>query len=92
MKLGISVVALALIGVAGSQHAKSRANDSFNGFELVDKNGNLIKKPAGYRDHYQSLGVYTVIDPKQGEEMHYTWASPGTAEYYRKTGDGNPSK
>ena len=51
-------------------------------FDLVDAKGN-IRKPADYRDRYQALGVYTVLDPK-GNEMHYTYASPGTAEFYRK--------
>lgn len=93
MKLGISMAALALIGVAGSQHVKSRANNGFNGFELVDKQGNLVKKPAGYRDNYQIFGTFTILDATpmasgtpRGAEIHYTYASPGTAEYYRKTG------
>src|SRR5262249_31612545 len=51
-------------------------------FDLVDAKGN-IRKPADYRDRHQALGVYTVLDPK-GNEMHYTYASPGTAEFYRK--------
>src|SRR5262245_38894150 len=50
--------------------------------DLVDAKGN-IRKPADYRDRYQVLGVYMVLDPK-GNEMHYTYASPGTAEFYRK--------
>jgi hypothetical protein len=56
---------------------------SFNGLQLVDKNGNIMRKPADYRDHYQVLGTWTVLDPK-GNQMHYTYASPGTSEYYRK--------
>ena len=51
----------------------------------MDKAGN-IRKPPDYRDRYQALGTFTVLDPKGGAEMHYTYASPGTAEYYRKTG------
>jgi hypothetical protein len=53
-------------------------------FDLVDAKGN-IRKPADYRDRYQALGVYMVLDPA-GNEMHYTYASPGTAEFYRKNG------
>ena len=34
-----------------------------NGFALVDKSGNM-KKPADYRDLYQTLGTYFVLDPK----------------------------
>jgi hypothetical protein len=50
--------------------------------DLVDAKGN-IRKPADYRDRYQALGVYTVLNPA-GNEMHYTYATPGTAEFYRK--------
>src|SRR5262245_33838751 len=50
--------------------------------DLVDARGN-IRKPADYRNRYQALGVYTVLDPN-GNEMHYTYASPGTAGFYRK--------
>ncbi len=57
---------------------------SFNGFDLVDKAGN-IGKPKDYRDKYQALGAYTVLDPK-GNQMHFTYASPGSAEYYRQNG------
>jgi hypothetical protein len=54
-------------------------NKRFNGYELVDEPGN-IRKPDGFRDHYQLLGTFMVLDPK-GNEMHFTYASPGTAEY-----------
>ena len=64
---------------------KSQNNTSPQGFELVDKNG-IIRKPADYRDRYQSLGVFSVADLNSDIEMHYTWATPGTAEYYRKNG------
>ena len=50
----------------------------------MDKSGN-ISKPADYRDRYELLGTYTVLDPK-GNQMHVTYATPGTAAYYRKTG------
>ena len=53
--------------------------------DLVDAKGN-IRKPAEYRDRYQVLGVYTPVDNNNNTEMHYTYASPGTAEYYRKNG------
>jgi hypothetical protein len=62
-------------------HAAQNKN-SFDGFELVDKAGN-IRKPVDYRDRYQMLGAYTVLDPK-GNQMHFTYASPGAAEYYRR--------
>jgi len=78
------VLILALVILAGYQ-VKSQNNSSYNGFDLVDKNG-IIRKPANYRDLYQALGVFSVVDYNNDTEMHYTWASPGTAEYYRKNG------
>lgn len=54
-------------------------------FDLVDAKGN-IRKPAGYRDRYQVLGAYTPVDLNNDTQMHYTYASPGAAEYYRKNG------
>jgi hypothetical protein len=81
---GGAIVILALVVLAGHDQAKSQTTAGFNGFDLVDKTGN-IRKPSDYRDHYQALGTFTVLDPK-GDQMHYTYASPGTAEYYRKTG------
>jgi Cytochrome P460 len=62
--------------------AVAQDNQSFDGFKLVDKDG-TIRKPADYRDRYQMLGAYTVLDPK-GNQMHFTYASPGAAEYYRR--------
>jgi hypothetical protein len=92
----ISLVFLSLAALAGSYlvflslavfsgsylFAHSQSKEDFNGFDLVDKTGN-IRKPADYRDLYQLLGTYTVLDPK-GNQMHVTYASPGTPEYYRK--------
>jgi hypothetical protein len=91
----ILLVILTLVGLAGyelvgsqktstSQKTASSRAASFNGFELVDKTGN-IRKPADYRDHYQSLGTWAVLDPT-GNQLHVVYASPGAAEYYRKNG------
>jgi hypothetical protein len=76
------ILALATLVPYASLHAQS--TKAFNGFALVDKSGN-ISKPADYRDQYELLGTYTITDPK-GDQMHVTYASPGTAAYYRKTG------
>ena len=76
---------LAIIIVAGYREARSQARKGHDGFDLVDKMGN-IRKPTDYRDRYQALGAYAVVPPKGEEELHYTYASPGTAEYFRKTG------
>jgi hypothetical protein len=84
MIVRISIVILALVVLAGSHSVNSQKTDIFNGFELVDKAGN-IRKPADFRDRYPTLGTYFVLDPK-GNQMHATHASPGAAEYYRKNG------
>lgn len=75
--LVISVTALGLIRGAAAQ-----TKESFDGFKFVDKAGN-IHKPDDYRDLYQMIGSWTVLDPK-GNQMHVVYASPGTAEYYRR--------
>jgi hypothetical protein len=67
-RLGIAVLAILALG---NQPAKPQDKNSFNGFALVDKSGN-IKKPADYRDLYQTLGTYFVLDPKGGNQMHLT--------------------
>jgi Cytochrome P460 len=82
--LGISFVVFALVVLASHRPVKAQGRTMFNGYELVDKTGN-IRKPTDYRDRYELLGTYTILDPK-GNEMHVTYASPGTAAYYRKTG------
>ena len=85
MRSRIAKVVLTLVILAAAyQQVKSQSNSSSSGFDLVDKTGN-IRKPNAYRDHYQALGTFTVLDPK-AEEMHFTYASPGTAEYYRRSG------
>jgi len=81
---GGAIVILTLVVLASHQQAKSQTNPRFNGFDLVDNTGN-IRKPSDYRDEYEALGTYTVLDPK-GDQMHLTYASPRTAEYFRKTG------
>jgi hypothetical protein len=94
MRALISVVILAVVIVLSYHEVKSQGATSFSGFDLVDKTGN-IRKPDGYRDRYQILGTFTVFSAipmasgspsEQGGQSHYTYALPGTAEYYRKTG------
>lgn len=62
-----------------------QSQNSYDGFQLVDQSGN-IRKPNNFRASYQALGTFTVLNPPSGNEMHVTYASPGTAEIYRKTG------
>ena len=76
------VLTLLLTTLGTLRRVAAQNKDSFDGFKLVDKTGN-ISKPDDYRDLYQMLGTYMVLDPK-GNQMHLTWASPGTAEYYRR--------
>jgi hypothetical protein len=86
MTLRIAMVVITLLLLAGYQQVKPQSNNENNSYNaLVDKAGN-IRKPSDYRDHYQVLGVYTPVDLNNNTEMHYTYASPGTAEYYRRTG------
>jgi hypothetical protein len=80
----ISLLIVALVVATSQQPVHAQSKKNFNGLDLVDKTGN-ISKPADYRDIYQFLGTFTVLDPK-GNQMHVTYASPGTAEYYRKNG------
>jgi hypothetical protein len=81
----IASLIVALVVLTGHQPVGSQSMGSANGFDLVDKTGN-IRKPADFRDLYQELGVYTPVDFNNNTEMHYTYTSPGTAEYYRKNG------
>jgi hypothetical protein len=81
----ISLLIVALAVLTSQQPVRSQSKVSANGFDLVDKTGN-ISKPADVRDLYQLLGTYTVeLNPK-GEQMHVTYTSPGAAQYYRKNG------
>src|SRR5262245_1550187 len=77
-----SILAFSLALLTPFLAATLRGRAQNDTLDLVDAKGN-IRKPADYRARYQVLGVYTVLDPK-GNEMHYTYASPGTAEFYRK--------
>ena len=85
MTFRISMAVLALLVLAGYPQVKPQTNNSYSGLDLVDKTGN-IRKPSDYRDRYQALGTYAVVDLNGGTDMHYTYASPAAAEYYRKTG------
>ena len=84
MTLRLSIAVLASLIFAGYKEAKPPLQNDREGFDLVDKTGN-IRKPPGFRDRYQALGTYVVLDPK-GNEMHATYASPGAVENYRSTG------
>jgi len=85
MILRVSIFALAFLILAAYEELKPQSQNKYGGFDLVDKAGN-IRRPADVRDLYQLLGTYTVeLNPK-GEEMHVTYASPGTAQAYRKNG------
>jgi hypothetical protein len=76
---------LTLAALASYKPAESQHTESFNGFAMVDKMGNM-RKPADYRDHYEALRTHAVLDPK-GDQVHFIYASPGAAEYYQKNGN-----
>lgn len=61
------------LGVSSQSATGTEAQN--NRLDFVDDAGH-IRKPQGYRDRYQVLGAYTVLNPK-GNEMHYIYASPG---------------
>lgn len=77
-----SILTVTLVSVTTFLAVVARGQAPYGQIDVVDGKGN-IRRPAAYRDRYQTLGVYAVLDPK-GNEMHYTYASPGTAEFYRK--------
>ena len=61
MRTFIPVVVLALVIALSYHEVKSQGATSFSGSDLVDKTGN-IRKPDGYRDLYQILGTFTVLN------------------------------
>src|SRR4051812_30624733 len=84
------ILALAILTPYTSLHSQSKnvhtqSKSAFNGFDLVDKEGN-IRKPTDVRDTYQFLGTYTPTGSNGDTEMHVTYATPGAAQYYRKNG------
>jgi len=81
----LTLVILAGYQVKSQNNTNYKNNGGDNGFDLVDKSG-IIRKHSDYRDLYQALGVFSVADLNGNVEMHYTYAMPGTAEYYRKNG------
>lgn len=77
------ILSLTVLGTFRGAAAQSKS--SFDAFKFVNKTGN-IRKPDHYRDLYQLLGAYMVLDPK-GNQMHFTYASPGAAQYYRRNNE-----
>ena len=80
----IGVVLMLMVLASYEVQSQSDSKGS-NGYDLVDKDG-ILHKPADYRDRYQALGVFSVADLNGTVDLHYTYAPPGTAEYYRKNG------
>ena len=85
MSIRISMIILLFVIFVGGQQLGSQTKANPGGFDLVDGTGN-IRRPQDYRDRYPTLGTFVVLDPTAGDQMHNTYASPGTTEYYRKTG------
>jgi hypothetical protein len=80
----IALTMLLLQLKAPSASAAANTSPFEKNFSLVDKEGQ-IAKPADYREKYETLGTYFVLDPA-GNQMHITYASPGAAAYYRQNG------
>jgi len=83
---------LTLVLLTASLDVRLRGGTQEGLLDLVDVKGN-IRKPPEYRDRYRVLGAYMVLDPtsmvadvpkSNADEVHYTYATPGTAEFYRK--------
>lgn len=60
MKARISFLVLTLLILAPCKPVKSQSTHRFNGYDLVDKEGN-IRKPADYRDRYELLGTHACL-------------------------------
>jgi Cytochrome P460 len=82
-RLALFLLSAVVLAVT-TRHARTQDKTEPIGFTLVDSSGN-IRKPNAYRDRFQSLGSYTVLNAG-GNDMHYSYATPGTAEAYRRTG------
>ena len=54
--------------MAGIQQTGAQDTVAFDGFKQVDKTGNIAKSDD-YRDRYQMLGAYTVIDPNGNQQI-----------------------
>src|SRR5262245_45543814 len=86
------ILALTLVLLTASLRVTLRGGTQDQHLDSVDAKGN-IRRPPEYRDRYQVLGAYVVLDPtsmvadaprSNADELHYTYASPGTAELFRK--------
>ncbi len=84
MRTRYAAVSLAFAALALNQGSSQEAVRPEVFQTLVDPDGS-IRKPANFRENYVHLGAFMVHDPK-GDEFHHTYASPGTAEAYRRTG------
>jgi len=76
------ILVLSLTAILPLRWAVAQDRNLYDGFKLVDKSGNL-RKPADYREMYQMIGSWTVLDPK-GNQIHDVFASPGAADYFRR--------
>jgi hypothetical protein len=76
------MLVLSLTAIGPLRWAVAQDRNLYDGFKLVDKTGN-IQKPADYREMYQMIGTWTVLDPK-GNQIHDVFASPGAADYFRR--------
>jgi hypothetical protein len=72
----------------GAASTFSHSQETSRADQLLDSAGNL-KMPSDYRTAYQYLGSWAVAADKAGEgskQLHNVYASPGTIEAFRKSG------
>ena len=71
------ILGLAILTPYASLHSQS--TKAFNGYDLVDKTGN-IRKPTDVRDLYQFLGTYTPTgsDGETRNARHLCFAGRGS--------------
>ena len=58
------VLVLSLAALGSFREAEAQGKESFDGYKLVDKTGN-VTKPPDYRDNYEMLGSWTVLRPER---------------------------
>jgi hypothetical protein len=86
----VLVVGFTALVTAAFAYARSTSDvrESSQADELINASGNL-RIPTDYRTTYQFLGAWGVAAEKPGEgsgQFHNVYASPGTIEAFRKSG------
>jgi hypothetical protein len=80
-----TIAGLVLVAVCGYCPAGPQSVARFDGFNLVDKTGQ-IRMPGDFQNTFRSLGTIWNLDAKKGDQIHSAYASPGAVEWYRRSG------